>query len=39
MTYEFDGKKYEKASTLQKEWGEKIIAELSLWRINVYARK
>lgn len=30
MTYEFDGKKYEKASTHQKEWGTKLIAELSL---------
>ncbi|PKL48676.1 MAG: methyltransferase type 11 [Nitrospira bacterium HGW-Nitrospira-1] len=30
MTYEFDGKKYEKASTHQKEWGAKLIAELGL---------
>lgn len=30
MTYEFDGKKYEKASSHQKEWGEKLIAELEL---------
>ena len=30
MTHEFDGKKYEKASTHQKEWGTKIIAELVL---------
>ena len=30
MTYEFDGKKYEKASTHQKEWGERIIEELAL---------
>ncbi len=30
MTYEFDGKKYEKASGHQKEWGEKIIEELGL---------
>lgn len=34
MTHEFDGKKYEKASTHQKEWGakaaEKLISELSL---------
>ena len=30
MTHEFDGKKYEKASAHQKEWGTKLIAELSL---------
>jgi trans-aconitate methyltransferase len=30
MTHEFDGKKYEKASTHQKEWGTKLIAELGL---------
>jgi trans-aconitate 2-methyltransferase len=30
MTHEFDGKKYEKASAHQKEWGASIIAELSL---------
>ena len=30
MTHEFDGKKYEKASTHQKEWGAKLIAELHL---------
>jgi len=30
MTHEFDGKKYEKASTHQKEWGTKLIAELDL---------
>lgn len=30
MTYEFDGKKYEKASDHQKEWGTKLIAELNL---------
>lgn len=30
MTYEFDGKKYEKASVHQKEWGNKIISELKL---------
>jgi len=30
MTYEFDGRKYEKASTHQTEWGERLIAELSL---------
>jgi trans-aconitate 2-methyltransferase len=30
MTHEFDGKKYEKASTHQKEWGAKLIAELGL---------
>ena len=30
MTHEFDGKKYEKASTHQKEWGTKLIADLDL---------
>lgn len=30
MTHEFDGKKYEKASTHQREWGTKLIAELGL---------
>jgi trans-aconitate 2-methyltransferase len=30
MTYEFDGRKYEKASAHQKEWGKRLIAELSL---------
>lgn len=30
MTHEFDGKKYEKASAHQKEWGSRIIAELDL---------
>ena len=30
MTHEFDGKKYEKASAHQKEWGVKLISELSL---------
>ena len=30
MTHEFDGKKYEKASAHQKEWGTKLIAELEL---------
>ncbi|MBM3163313.1 MAG: class I SAM-dependent methyltransferase [Chlorobi bacterium] len=30
MTHEFDGKKYEKASAHQKEWGERLIAEVSL---------
>ena len=30
MTYEFDGRKYEKASAHQKEWGERLITELSL---------
>jgi len=30
MTFEFDGKKYKKASTHQKEWGNKLIAELEL---------
>ncbi len=30
MTHEFDGKKYEKASDHQKEWGNRLIAELEL---------
>lgn len=30
MTHEFDGKKYEKASAHQKEWGTVLIAELDL---------
>ncbi|OGW39104.1 MAG: methyltransferase type 11 [Nitrospirae bacterium GWC2_56_14] len=30
MTHEFDGKKYAKASTHQKEWGARIIADLIL---------
>ena len=30
MTHEFDGKKYEKASAHQKEWGERLIEELVL---------
>jgi len=30
MTHEFEGKKYEKASAHQKEWGTKLIAELDL---------
>lgn len=30
MAHEFDGRKYEKASTHQKEWGTKLIAELAL---------
>ncbi len=30
MTHEFDGKKYEKASAHQREWGTKLIAELGL---------
>ncbi len=30
MAHEFDGKKYEKASAHQKEWGAKLIFELSL---------
>lgn len=30
MTHEFDGKKYEKASEHQKEWGNKLISELNL---------
>ncbi|MDY6842756.1 MAG: methyltransferase domain-containing protein [Thermodesulfobacteriota bacterium] len=30
MAHEFDGKKYEKASDHQKEWGAKLISELAL---------
>ena len=30
MLHEFDGKKYEKASSHQKEWGSRLISELSL---------
>ena len=30
MAYEFDGEKYEKASTHQKEWGTRLITELHL---------
>ena len=30
MTYEFDGDKYQKASTHQEEWGQRLISELSL---------
>jgi trans-aconitate methyltransferase len=30
MTFEFDGKKYAEASSLQKAWGEKLISELYL---------
>jgi len=30
MTHEFDGKKYEKASAHQQEWGKKLIEELGL---------
>lgn len=30
MAHEFDGKKYEKSSAHQKEWGAKLIAELGL---------
>ena len=29
-TFEFDGEKYKKASRHQKEWGNSLIAELSL---------
>jgi trans-aconitate 2-methyltransferase len=29
MTYEFDGKRYEKASAHQKEWGAKLISEFA----------
>jgi trans-aconitate 2-methyltransferase len=34
MTHEFDGKKYEKASDHQREWGFKLIAELGLLGIE-----
>ena len=30
MTFEFDAEKYKKASTHQKEWGKRLIAELNL---------
>jgi len=30
MPYEFNGEVYKKASTHQKEWGNKIISELNL---------
>ena len=30
MTHEFDGRKYEKASTHQREWGTKLMAEVGL---------
>ena len=30
MTYDFDGKKYKKASKHQKEWGNKIIGEMNI---------
>jgi trans-aconitate 2-methyltransferase len=30
MTHEFDGKKYEKASAHQREWGTRLICELDL---------
>ena len=30
MAHEFDGKKYQKASTHQKEWGNKLISELKI---------
>ncbi len=30
MAYEFDGKKYEQASSHQKEWGERIVEEFKL---------
>jgi trans-aconitate methyltransferase len=30
MTHEFDGKKYEKASAHQREWGTKLLSELGL---------
>ena len=35
MTHEFDGKKYEKASDHQKEWGTRLIAELNLKDMNM----
>lgn len=30
VKYEFDGEKYQNSSSHQKEWGSKLIAELSL---------
>lgn len=30
MTFDFDGKKYQKASTHQKEWGKRLVNELDL---------
>ena len=30
MAHEFDGRKYEKASSHQREWGEKLIEEFAL---------
>jgi trans-aconitate 2-methyltransferase len=30
MAHEFDGRKYEKASSHQKQWGNKIISEFRL---------
>ncbi len=30
MTFDFNGKKYQKASTHQKEWGKRLINELDL---------
>ncbi|MCJ7550057.1 MAG: methyltransferase domain-containing protein [Anaerolineae bacterium] len=30
MAHEFDGRKYEKASAHQQEWGERLVAELDL---------
>ncbi|HOM30267.1 MAG TPA: methyltransferase domain-containing protein [Deltaproteobacteria bacterium] len=30
MTYEFDGREYEKASAHQQEWGNRLISELNL---------
>ncbi len=30
MAYEFSGAKYDKASNHQQQWGERLLAELSL---------
>ena len=30
MTFEFDGEKYAKTATHQREWGNRLIAELQL---------
>jgi len=30
VSFEFDGKQYAQASTHQKEWGAKLVAELTL---------
>ena len=33
MAHEFDGKKYEKASSCQKEWGNRLISDDPIKRI------